>query len=326
MSTADRGGTSRATRLPAPTAREAAPPAATPWHGGGRSGSQHGATRGAGAPPETTPPETTPAETTPPAAAPAGAGLDWQQQRRHRSDALWYFCGEHPAGFSTTATLRASGYTDPGRVEWFVRQGADKVYAPGGYRGTEITLHSSAGSRRADDVHVEVQETLPDGSVTSHLGRLTVRKPHRLILRGTTDHSTCPPWERSHGTCASLWSEVAYRIVDNVGGTIVGATVNERFPGPVVHDQPNRWTAATMTAGTAWPHTDGTFVDNLYKCCGIPTPVGSASPQYGDPVYHEPQEFYVGSTVPGRGCRVQRHTLQFFRGYADHEHIRSPAP
>ena len=39
-----------------------------------------------------------------------------------------------------------------------------------------------------------------------------------------------------------------------------------------------------------------------------------------------PQEFYVGSTTPGRGCRVQRHTLQFYRGYADQEDIHSPAP
>jgi len=93
-----------------------------------------------------------------------------------------------------------------------------------------------------------------------------------------------------------------------------------------VNDQPNHWTGATITAGTTWRNTNGTFVDNLYKCCGIPAPVGPASPNYGDAVYHEPHEFYVGSVTAGRGCRVQRHTLQFYRGYADHENIQSPAP
>ncbi len=251
-------------------------------------------------------------------------GLGWEHVKRHRSDALWYFCGEHPSGFSTSATLRARGYSDPAHVEWSVRQGADKVYAAGGYRGPEITVFSSAGSRRAGDVHIEVREQTPGGTATSHVDHLTVRTPHRLAQLDTNDTPGCPPG--GPAGCTGFLSRIRYRILDNVGGTIVGATVNERFPGPAVDDQPNRWRASTVTSGSAWPNTDGTFVDNLYKCCGIPAPVGLSSPHYGDTVYHEPHEFYVGSTTPGRGCRVQRHTLQFFRGYADHEYIRSPAP
>jgi len=256
----------------------------------------------------------------------APLGLRWQHIKRHRWDALWFFCGEHPSGFSTTSTLRAEGYMNPNNVEWFVRQGADKVYAPDGFVGPEITLHSSAGSQRAGDVHIEVQERLPDGTVTSYLGQFTVRKPHHLLQRWTSDHASCPPWDPSPATCPSIWSEISYRVVDNVGGTIVGATVNERFPGPVVNDQPNHWAGAPMTAGSSWPNTNGTFIDNLYKCCGIPAPVAVSSPNWGDKVYHEPQEFFVGSSVSGRGCRVQVHRLQFYRGYADHENIRSPAP
>ena len=256
-----------------------------------------------------------------------GAGtLRWRHEKRHRWDALWFFCGERPSGFSTTATLRAEGYSDPDAVEWFVRQGADKVYAPDGFRGKTLTLHSSAGSVSPGDVHIEVQERLADGTVSSSLDYLTVRKPHRLIQESTTDHASCPPWDPSPASCVSFWSEIRYRVVDNVGGTVVGATVNERFPGPAVDDQPNYWRGATVTAGGSWPNTNGTFVDNLYKCCGVPSPVTSSSASWGDKVYHEPQQFYVGSTVSGRGCRVQSHTLQFYRGFADHEGIRSPAP
>ena len=257
---------------------------------------------------------------------PAQAGLRWEFIKRHQWDALWFFSGERPSGFSTTATLRAQGYSDPNRVEWFVRQGSDKVYAPGGYNGPELELHSSDGSVTAGDVHIEVQERMPDGTVASHLGQFTVRKPHHLIQQWSSDTSSCPPWDPSPAACPSLWSQISYRIVDNVGGTIVGATVNERFPGPQASDQPNMWTGAPVTSGSSWPNTNGTFVDNLYKCCGVPPPVGASSPNWGDKVYHEPHEFYVGSTVSGRGCRVQTHTLQFYRGFADHENITSPAP
>jgi hypothetical protein len=256
----------------------------------------------------------------------AATTLRWKYVKQHRWDALWYFCGEHPSGFSTSATLRAEGYGDPDRLEWFIRHGSDKVYAPNGFRGPEITLYSSAGSQQPDDVHIELQERLPGGATTSYLGHFTVRKPHRLIQESTTDHTSCPPWDPSPASCPAFWTEISYRILDNMGGTIVGGTVNERFPGPAVDDQPNHWRLATTTSGASWPKTNGTFVDNLYKCCGIPAPVSSASANWSDKVYHEPQEFYVGSTTAGRGCRVQVHTLQFYRGFAEHENIRSPAP
>jgi len=266
------------------------------------------------------------AETTPPAAtpSPAAGSLRWQFIPQHRWDALWYFCGEHPSGFSITATLRAEGFTNPNNVEWFVRQGADKVYAPGGFNGPEIVLHSSAGSLRSDDVQIEVQERQAGGGGSSYQGGLTVRKPSRLRQEWSSDSTTCP--DLSLIPHPAIWSEIHYRVIDNVGGTIVGATVNERFPSPPVNDQPNNWGSAPTTSTQNWPNTNGTFTDNLYMCGGTPAPVTTSSSNWGDKVYHMPQEFYVGSTTPGRGCRVQAHTLQFYRGYADHEDIHSPAP
>ena len=265
--------------------------------------------------------ETTPPATPPPAAA---GSLRWRFIPQHRWDALWYFCGEHPSGFSITATLRAEGFTNPNNVEWFVRQGADKVYAPGGFSGPEIVLHSSEGSRRPDDVQIEVQERLPGGGGSSYQGGLTVRKPYRLRQEWSSDSTTCP--DPSLVPHPAIYSEINYRIIDNVGGTIIGATVNERFPSPPVNDQPNNWSTSPTTSTQNWPNTNGTFTDNLYQCGGTPAPVTTSSSQWGDKVYHMRQEFYVGSTTPGRGCRVQWHTLQFYRGYADQEGIHSPAP
>jgi hypothetical protein len=244
--------------------------------------------------------------------------------KSHTWDAFWYFCREHPSGFSTTATLRAVGYADPTRLSWFVRQGADKVFAPGGFEGPEIVLHSSAGSTRADDVHIEVQESAPDGTVTSHLDRITVRTPRRLRQEWTAEPGGCPAGIPGTAGCPGLTSQLNYRIFDNVGGTIVGATVNELFPSTPIADQPNNWTGSAITSGSAWRNTNGTFTDTLYKCCGTPAPVPPSSAQWGDKVFHQTHEFYVGSATPGHGCLVQRHTLQFYRGTADHEDIHSP--
>jgi hypothetical protein len=256
---------------------------------------------------------------------PAAAALSWSPVLRHRWDALWFFCGEHPAGFSTRMTLRASGAANPDRLEWFCREGADKVYAPGGWRGPEIELYSSAGSRRRDDVAVEVQDG-PEDTAPSYTGRLTVRKPHRLIQRDIDDHTSCPGWAGCPAGVTAYWTEISYRVVDNVGGTIVGATVNENFPSAKVDDQPNNWEGPAQFATTPyWPNTDGTFVDNWYHYGGNPLPDPGGA-DHGQAVDHMTHEFYVGSQTPGRGCRVQRHTAQRYRGYADHENVVTPAP
>ena len=198
--------------------------------------------------------------------------LSWTHQLRFPHDALWYFCGEHPRGFSTRATLRATGFRDSSQVEWFVTEGADKVYAPGGFRGSEITLRSSAESRRRDDVAIEVRER-----TRSFTGRLTVRKPHRLRLNSNPDQAACPPWAACTAGCPVYWTQIGYRVLDNVGGTIVGATVNENFPGPKTNDQPNNWVSpAGFITTPFWRNTNGTFIDNWFVFCGNPAPVNKS--------------------------------------------------
>src|SRR5262249_4126804 len=73
--------------------------------------------RGGGQP---TPTPITPAPATP-------AILSWTHVLTHPSDALWYFRGEHPSGFSTSARLRASGYSNAALLNWRITQGADKI-------------------------------------------------------------------------------------------------------------------------------------------------------------------------------------------------------
>jgi hypothetical protein len=171
-------------------------------------------------------------------------------------------------------------------------------------------------------VIVEVSE-----GTRSYQGGLTVRKPHRLVQRFVRDHATCPPW----GGCAAgapvYWTEIGYRVVDNVGGTIVGATVNEDFPGTKTNDQATNWVSpASFSTVPVWPNTDGTFIDNWYVWGGNPSPVAPTAANAGQSVDRMTHEFYVGTTTQGRGCRVQRHTAHRYRGYARHEGITTPAP
>jgi hypothetical protein len=250
------------------------------------------------------------------AAAPSGA-IAWKQLLRFPHDALWFFCGEHPSGFSTNTRLEASGFTDPTALRWSVATGADKVNIRGAPSGPTIVLDSKEGSTREDDIAVEVREG--PTAETRFVGHLTVRKPRRLIQRGPLDNAGCPPGVAGCGPgCGAYWTDYDYRVVDNVGGTVVGATVNENFPGPNWNDQANNW---KVPHADVWPETDGTFTDTWAVWCGAPMPVAPGAPTAGQSVDRLVQEFYIGGNAPGKGCRVQHHTAHRYLGFARHEAI-----
>ncbi|HUW53015.1 MAG TPA: hypothetical protein VMV99_06330 [Rhodanobacter sp.] len=245
---------------------------------------------------------------------------------RHTHDALWYFGGEHPRWFSTDTHLRASGFTDATQLRWRILHGADKVAFHGPATGAEVVLDSLEGSARANDVAVELKEG-GGASAPAHVGHLTVRKPHHLVREGRTNHAACPTWGHCAAACPAWWDEFKYRIKDNVGGTIVGATVNENFPGAKTNDQPNNWpNPAAFATVPFWPDTNGTFVDNWFIACGNPPPLAMGVPNAGQSVDRLPHEFWVGSRTPAHGVRVQRHVAHRYRAFADHENVVSPAP
>ena len=260
-------------------------------------------------------------------AAPTAPALSWTFVKTHTWDALWFFCGEHPSGFSTRILLRADGYADPTALRWSIERGADKIDFAGAPTGPEVHVTSKAGSARLDDVTVRVTEGATAGA-PSYDGTLTVRRPHRLIHRFTRHHANCPAFDATcpAGTGAH-WTEIGYRIVDNVGGTIVGATVNENFPGAKANDQANNWAnPAAFVSTPVWPNTDGTFIDYWWVWGGNPAPVNPGDPTDNQSVDHMTHEFYVGGTAAARGCRVQTHTAHRYLGHTEHENIVTPAP
>jgi len=261
------------------------------------------------------------------ATAPVAPALAWTFVKTHTWDALWFFCGEHPSGFSTRILLRADGYADPTALRWSIERGADKIDFAGAPTGPEVHVSSKAGSTTLDDVTVRVIEGAAAGA-PSYDGTLTVRKPHRLIHRYTRHHANSPAFDAN---CTAggpgHWTEIGYRVVDNVGGTIVGATVNENFPAAPVADRPNNWWTPVATVATSvWHNTDGTFTDFWWVCDGNPAPLNPGDPHDGDSIDRTAHEFYVGGNAPARGCRVQRHTAHRYFGHTEHENVVTPAP
>jgi hypothetical protein len=310
----------------AATPDAATPDAATPDAATTDAATPDAATPDAGVPAPPAGEAQGPAAEEPQGATASSPGLSWSHVLRSTHDALWWFCGEHPAGFSTTARLKATGFSDPLLLSWRITRGADKVAFRGAAAGEEVTVGSTAGSTRAEDVAIEVREGTGAG-VPAFSGNLTVRRPHRMIHRSDTDHGACPGWAACSVACPAYWSEIGYRVVDNVGGTIVGATVNENFPGTKANDQPNNWTSpAAFITTPFWENTDGTFVDNWFQSCGTPSPVAPGAAGAATGVDQIPHEFYVGSTTPALGCRVQTHTAHRYLGFTRHENITTPAP
>ena len=191
--------------------------------------------------------------------------------------------------------LRADGYADPTALTWSITQGSDKIAFAGAPTGAEVHVTSKAGSLRLDDVAVRVTEGSTAGA-PSYDGTLTVRKPHRLLPRFVRNHANSPAFDAACTVGgAGHWTEIGYRVVDNVGGTIVGATVNENFPAAKVNDRPNNWASpAQFSSGSVWLNTNGTFIDYWWVCDGNPPPVNPGDPHDNDSVDRMQHEFYVG--------------------------------
>jgi hypothetical protein len=266
----------------------------------------------------------------PPGPVPAApAGLTWSHVTTAHG-ALWFFCGARPSGFPTTARLRAAGFANPALLAWRITQGADKVAFETPLTGAEVRVRSLRGSAQARDIAIELREGGGPNPPT-FVGHLTVRRPHRLIPVSVVDQASGPAWAGCVATCPGYWTRISYRVMDNVSGTIVGATINEVFPGAKTNDQPNDWTLPNATT-PFWSNTSGVFVDNWFVCCSAgppcclnPAPAPS-TPQAGQGVDRIPHEFFVGSSTVGQGCRVQTHVAHRFRGNARHEGIVTPAP
>lgn len=254
----------------------------------------------------------------------------WSAVGLQPRNSLWFFCGENPSEFSTSARLRTANFSNATNVNWSITHGADKVEFDGTPTGAEVRVKSKAGSTSRNDVRIEARQGTGSGA-QAFTGSLTVRKPHSLEMVGSpNDQASCPPWDASCPGHPVWWTQITYRLKDNMNDTLQSVDVNENFPSAKSNDIPNNWvdpsSFSTVPFWSSSKTSGGTFVDNWYVWGGMPSPVAPSDPGANTSVDRIPHEFYVGSQTSAHGCRVQTHTAHRYLGYARHEGITTPAP
>jgi hypothetical protein len=242
------------------------------------------------------------------------------------------------------------------------RPGATRVVVTDNNR---IDVRSIGASRGADDVTVGVANLHADGRVRGYgEQRLGVRNPvgtrqvgavNRLAAAaypvpsglggdGGSPEEKAPvpendqlpsasprslrPRGTSHAASAS-WgyeSRVTYEAVDDKGNPINGYEVNEQWTSDVVKDDAACDWRRGPAGGLAVP---GTTFDDLIGGEGAgrtPAPQAPKSPLGATKEQHWGQDWYIGSTTPGRGTRVQSDTLQKYLDHGEHLNVTSPSP
>jgi len=154
--------------------------------------------------------------------------------------------------------------------------------------------------------------------ITSDAYHLTVRAPYDL-LQGTVTHQS----DASFVYVTNL----NYTMRDQFGTQLPsGVPVNEQWTTGVVVDYSGMdWRRSSPTGFS--PSVAG-FADIIQGETPehTPTPSAPGSPLGTTAVYHWGQDWFIGSTNPGSGSRVQSDTLQKYIDHAAHASIVSPNP
>jgi len=225
-----------------------------------------------------------------------------------------------------------------------------------------IAVRSIGASRGVDDVRIGVTSLREDGRVQGYGDeRLGVRNPvgtrqvgvaNRLTAAaypvpsilgdgGSSDQeeavpesgqpaSAAPHSLRPKGTrhaASAAWgyeSRITYEALDDKGSPIKGYDANEQWTSGVVNDDPACNWRRGPAGGVSVP---GTTFDDLIGGEGAgqtPAPQAPKTPLGSVKEQHWGQDWYVGSTTPGKGTRVQSDTLQKYLDHGEHLNVTSP--
>ena len=139
--------------------------------------------------------------------------------------------------------------------------------------------------------------------------------PKSLSHKGT-DHNAHATW--------GYETHENYEALDDKGATMKGYDVNELFTTPPTNDAPKCDWRRGAAGGLSVPGT--TWFDNMQGELSnkTPTPQNPGKPIGSTKVQHWNQEWYIGSTTPGKGTKVQTNVFQKYQDHANHESIKSP--
>lgn len=114
-----------------------------------------------------------------------------------------------------------------------------------------------------------------------------------------------------------------YEVLDTAGNPISGFDVNEKFGSPTYDDPSCDW-RQSQEGGHSAPGTRFSDMMGGEDSTHTPTPQAPQNPLGSHKTQHWPQAWYIGSTTPGSGTKVQTNTFQKYQDHAKHENVRSP--
>ena len=139
--------------------------------------------------------------------------------------------------------------------------------------------------------------------------------PDHLNAKGTS-HAADAPW--------GYLSHINYEVIDDKGKAMKGFDVNEQWEtGVVADDATCNWPRGAPGGFTS---SSTMFADMIgaVGAGGTPAPTAPGSPLGTHATQHWGQAWYIGSTTPGKGTKVQTNTLQKYLDHATHTGIKSP--
>ncbi|OLC99110.1 MAG: hypothetical protein AUH86_03160 [Acidobacteria bacterium 13_1_40CM_4_58_4] len=220
---------------------------------------------------------------------------------------IWYFGGQNPSGYTTSAGLTSSGGN---RTQWIVTYGTGKINLST-TSGTQTTVTSTSDiALQPNDAQVKAVVDNTDSIPVT----FTRKTPFKAIL--STHYHNCPN--------PGSWDDTfTYVVQDNFFASLpANVGVNENWTTDVVVDySPNSWYRPNTTNGMT---SSSSFVDEI--TVGFPF---VPQPECGGTNYaidHWGQEWRIGSQVSGYGRRIQTDTLARYNNHAEHQDVVSPNP
>jgi hypothetical protein len=233
---------------------------------------------------------------------------------------LWWFRGENPTNYSTSATL-TTNFSGTGSYTWEITSGADQIRFDDNSTSkvtssNQVTVKTIGFGTNENQVGVRVTVNF----VSSDTFSMTTRTPYELELVGAP--LTQPDPQR-------VWrTTIYYRIRDQLT-TVLPSDVpaNENFTTGFIADYPGmNWPSGPPPGAVVPPGalTDVMAPPVLFSgITPVPiyqTPVGSIK------VAHDTQDIYIGSIFSAAGRRVQTDLQQFYLDHGAHENVVSPSP
>lgn len=222
---------------------------------------------------------------------------------------MWFFGGERPSGYVTTATLSCDGLT--GNPVWSVSPAASLLFSS--TTAIQPVITAAQASVKVGDVSITCTLLRQNAAVARATATITIRSPAALVRAGD---------RRLGNLLFGYESRIGYRIVDQFDQTLPSPVpINEEFTSNQIADFSGMdWRrgleqGALVHPGYWFDRVQGELLVRLPK----PRPVDPKNAGAATPVSHWTGDWRVGSLSVGQGIPLRTGVVwRKSRGFAEH--------